>query len=747
MVHSGCAAAFDSFVVSDIRVEGLQRISAGTVFNYLPIKVGDTLDETRSAEALRALFKTGFFKDVRLEREGTVLVVWMTERPSIASIKFSGNKEFNTEEMTKALKSSGMAEGRVFDRSLLDRTEQELRRLYFNQGKYGVKITTTVTPLERNRVAIDIQISEGKVARIREINVVGNTVFSDKALLRKFQLSPPTLWSFYTHNDQYSKQKLSADLEVLRSYYMDRGYLNFSIDSTQVAISPDRKDIYITINITEGRQYTVDQVKLTGDLVVPAQELTKLVQLHSGSVFSRKAVTETTTKITDRLGNEGYAFANVNAIPEVDEAQQRVSVTFFVDPGKRVYVRRINMVGNTKTRDEVLRREMRQMEGAWVSTAKINRSRTRLERLGYFTNVNVEMPAVPGTPDQVDVNFSVEEQPSGNLLAALGYSQSEGVLLQFSITQDNFLGSGKRLSFNFNNSDVNTIYSVGYTNPYYTIDGVSRGFRVYYQKTDASAANISKYTTDAYGGSMDFGLPVNEYDTAKVGFGYKHLKLKAVSDSPEHVTTFIADSGDQFDTVLLTGSFVHDTRNRGLFADRGLMQRFTTQMSAPGSDLEYYKLSYKHQWYRPLTEHLTLSLNGEVAYGDGYGGTDQLPFFENFYAGGGNSVRGFEDNSLGPRDSAGDPMGGNLKTVGSVEVIFPTPFSQSKQVRLSTFLDFGNVFGPDQDLDFGSLRYSTGVSLIWISPFGPLQFSLAKALNAKDGDQTQNFHFSVGTLF
>lgn len=753
------AWAFEPFVVRDIRVEGLQRISAGTVFNYLPVKVGEVFDEARSAEAIRALFKTGFFSDVRIEREGDVLVVSVAERPAIASISISGNKEIETDQLREALKQIGLAEGRVFDRSLLDKVEQELRRQYFSRGKYGVRIETTVTPLERNRVGIAIDISEGRVAKISQINIVGNKVFSDKDLLKQFQLSPTTLFSFYTKNDQYSKEKLAADLELLRSYYLDRGYINFNIESTQVSISPDKKDIYITINISEGDQYTVKDIRLAGDLVLPEEELRKLVEVKSGSVFSRKLVTDSASKISERLGNEGYAFANVNTIPDIDKQAKEVTLTFFVDPGKRVYVRRINFTGNTRTQDEVLRREMRQFEGTWISTEKVNRSRTRLERLGYFDKVNVETPAVPGTPDQVDVNYSVVERPSGNLMAGIGYSQTDGILLNASITQDNFLGTGRRVAVNFNNSSVNTIYSVSYNNPYYTIDGVSRGFTAYYRETDAEQANVSRYITNVFGGSMNFGIPVSEEDTVRLGFGYENTDLQETTLSPQEIRDFVTENGNEFDTFSLTGSWSRDSRNRAIFPDRGSLQSISAEVALPGSGLQYYKASYRHLWYHPLTSSFTLSLNGEVGYGEGYGGTSGLPFFEHYYAGGPRSVRGFKANTLGPRDTPppdnptleSRPFGGNLRTVGNLELIFPAPFSDkdNRTLRLAAFVDGGNVFDTNrgEEFDTGALRFSAGIGLMWFSPLGPLTFSLAQPLNEKSGDETEIFQFTLGTSF
>ncbi|MHB8747237.1 MAG: outer membrane protein assembly factor BamA [Gammaproteobacteria bacterium] len=739
------AWAFEPFVIKDIRVEGLQRIAAGTVFNYLPAKVGDRVDDARAAEAIRALFKTGFFKDVRLERQGNVLVVSVVERPAIAEIKFTGNKDIETDKLKKSLKDVGFAEGQAFDRSLLDKVEQELQRQYFSQGKYGVKIKTVVTPLERNRVGIAINISEGKVARIKRINIVGNHAFKDSELLDQFQLTGPTTFSFYSGADQYSKQKLAADLETLRSFYQNRGYINFNIDSTQVSITPDKKDIYITVNVTEGEPYTVKEVKLAGDLVVKSDELAKFITIRPGETFSRKRATETSNRLSERLGNDGYAFANVNIIPDVDKEHKQVSLTFFVDPGKRVYVRRINMIGNIKTRDEVLRREMRQMEGAWFSTEKVNRSRTRLQRLGFFDEVNVETPAVPGTTDQVDVNYTVVERSSGTLSVGLGYSQGQGLLFNTSITQDNFLGTGNRVSAAFNNSRVNTIYSVGYTNPYYTLDGVSRGFNAYYRTTNAAQANIANYTTDAFGGDVNYGIPISENDTVHVSLGYENTKLKTTSYTPIEILNFVTANGDSYNNVSVRGNWSHDTRNRAILPDRGELTSVSAESSVPGLNLEYYKLGVRHQRYFPLSKKLTLSLNGEIGYGASFGKTTELPPFEKYYAGGANSVRGYQDNTLGPVGSTGQPLGGQTRVVGNIELYLPVPFMKdNKSFRLSAFVDAGNVYDK-ASFKLNDLRLSTGVAAIWISPIGPLSFSLAKPFHSQPTDRTQIFQFSIGT--
>lgn len=749
LISQVLAAEFQPFVVKDIRIEGLQRISAGTVFNYLPIKVGDTVDSQRVKDIIRELFKTRFFKDVRVERgKDNVLIIVVVERPTIASIQFTGNKEIKSDQLAKALKQVGFAEGLVFDRSLLEKVELELQRQYFSRGKYGVKINTTVTPLTRNRVAITVNIKEGAVAKIGGINIIGNQAFSDKELLSVFQLGTSNWLSFFTHNDQYSRQKLAADLESLRSYYLDRGYINFNINSTQVSITPDKKRVFVTINITEGDRYRIGKIKLAGKLVVPQKKLFSALTVTSGEIFSRKAVAESTTHITDLLGNKGYAFANVNAVPEVDKKDKTVDLTFFVDPGKRAYVRRINISGNTKTRDVVIRREIRQQEGGWVSTKLINRSRVRIQRLGYFKDVNVETVPVPGTTDQVDVDFSVVERPSGSLSAGIGFSQSQGLIFNTSVSQRNFLGSGKYVSLSFNNSEINTIYSFGYTNPYYTIDGISRGFNLFYRKTDPSFGNIARYSIDSFGGDMNFGIPVTENDTLRLGIGYQNSEVNLNDLSPQEFRNFVDSEGSHFDIVSLNLGWSRDRRDNALLPTRGSYQNLFGKISVPIGSLKFYEIGYRHSWFHPLTKSLILMLNGDVAYGGVYGGTERFPFFENFYAGGIHSVRGFKANTLGPKAADGTSLGGNFKIIGNLEVIFPVPFAEElKSVRLSTFVDAGNVYGVDQDIALGELRYSAGVSVIWLSPFGTMQFSLAKALHSLPGDEPQIFQFSLGTSF
>jgi outer membrane protein insertion porin family len=748
----------EEFIVEDIQVRGLQRISVGTVYNYLPVNVGERFSLDNVGPAIKALFKTGFFKDISLEREGSTLIVNVVERPSIAKIIFEGNKDLSKDDLTKALKKIGLAEGKVFDQQVLDKVEQELSRQYYSHGKYGLKITTEVSNLTRNRVGIHIKISEGRVAKIKQINIVGNNVFDDETLLRNLELSTSNLLSFYTKNDQYSKQKLQADLETLRSYYLDRGYINFNIESTQVAITPDKKDIYVTINVKEGDVYTLEKVKLAGNLVVDPQELIKLAKVGPGETFSRKNATETSKAISDRLGDDGYAFANVNMVPEINEAQKTVDMTFFVDPGKRVYVRRINMKGNSKTRDEVLRREMRQMESSWASSSKIERSKTRLERLGYFEEVNVETPPVAGTADQIDVNYTVTEKPSGNLSAGIGFSQTQGIVLNANIAQDNVFGSGKRVNIAFNNSDYLTSYQFGFYNPYFTVDGVSQGYNLGYTKRNAGQINIANYSTNVANAGINFGIPLNEFDSLRFDVDVKHTELTKTDFTSNEIRNFITNQGDSFLTLAPAIGWSHDTLNKAIFPNKGQQQRFSALATVPGSDLEYYKIGYKHQLYFPLAKDLTFRLQGEVGYGDGYGSTGDLPFFENYFGGGTGSIRGFKNNTVGPRDSNNNPLGGSSKIIGNAEVFFPVPFMpETKSVRLGTFIDAGAI---NNGFKTDNFKYSAGISGEWLSPFGALSVSAAYPINsgaytyrdannqeATGEDQEQMFQFNFGQNF
>ncbi|MBK1701821.1 outer membrane protein assembly factor BamA [Thiococcus pfennigii] len=745
------------FTISDIRLEGLQRISPGTVFNSMPVAIGDTVSDSVTANVIRSLYGTGFFDDVRVERDGSVLVIWLEERPAIAEIDISGNKDIKTDDLKKGLGDIGLAEGRVFNPSLLDRIELELKRQYFARGKYGVEIRSTVSPLERNRVAVRIEIAEGATSRIKQINLIGNASFSEKELLGEFKLGGRRWHSFYSKNDQYSKQKLAGDLEALRSFYLDRGFIRFEIKSTQVSISPDKKDIYVTVAIDEGGRYEIGDIRLAGEATVPTEQLFPLIQLRRGETFSRSATAESAERISKRLADEGYAFANVNTIPEIDDEDRTVAVTFFVDPGRRVYVRRVNMKGNTETRDQVLRREMRQLETAWFSAELVRQSQERLQRLGYFEDVSIETPAVPGSADQVDVDVTVVEKPSGNLMAGIGYSQSQGILFNTSITQNNFLGTGKRVSLAFNTSGSDQFYQLAYTNPYFTVDGISRGFELSYRKIDYDDLTGADYTTDVGTAGMSFGLPITDTSKAGLGFRYEYTKFNPSKDSAL-AQDFVANNGDVFHDFVLTASYTRDSRDQAIFPTKGASQSLVAEVSIPGSDLEYYRLTYRDRRFVPLTRRFVLSLRGEVGYGDGYGSTDGLPFFDNYYAGGPRSVRGWEESSLGPRETSGDrdPTGGNLKLTGSIELFAPPPVGGQfeKTLRLGAFFDFGNVWTTDDSdlvsptgFDLGDIRYSTGLSVTWMSPVGALSASLGYPLNDEDGDDTQVFQFNFGQAF
>ena len=746
------ALAVTPFVIRDIRIEGIQRTEAGTVFTYLPVKVGDTFDDDKAAQSIRALFATGFFKDVRLETQGDVLIVLIEERPAISQIDFVGLKEFDKDQIRKGLKEVGLAESRIFDRALLERAEQELKRQYLSRGHYAVNITTTVTPLERNRVGINFNVDEGEVAKIRQINLVGVQAFSEDDLLDLFQLRTPNWLSWYTKNDQYSKQKLAADLEALRSHYLNRGYLEFNIESTQVSISPDKKDVYITISLVEGERYVISNIKLAGELTLDEAEFRKLVTVKPGDVFSREHLNETSKAISDRLGVEGYAFANVNAAPEIDKEKKQVAFTLFVDPGRRVYVRRINVGGNTRTRDEVVRQELRQMESGWYDASKISKSRDRVDRLGYFSEVTVETPPVAGTTDQVDVNMNVTEKPTGNLQLGAGFSSSEKLIISGSISQSNLFGSGKHLSVQVNSGKVNRVYSVSYTNPYFTVDGISQGFDVYTRTTDPTSLSVGQYRTKATGGGLRFGFPIAENSALTFGFSGEKTNITTFADSPQRYIDFVNEFGSDTSTTVASVAWSEDSKDSNLYPTRGTTQRASIEFAVPPGSLRYYRASVQHQRFFPLTRDLTFMINGEFGYANGIGGKP-LPFFKNYYAGGIGSVRGYDTASLGPRDElngtvSDERLGGNRRVVANAELFAPMPgFGQDKSVRLSAFVDGGQVYGKGEKLDLGELRYSVGVALAWTSPLGPLKFSFANPLNRQEGDKVQRFQFQFGAIF
>ena len=742
------ALAFEPFAVKDIRVEGIQRTEAGTVFSYLPVKVGDTLSDEKAAQSIKALFATGFFKDVRIEIDKDVMVVVVQERPAIAKLDFVGMKEFEKDVIVKALKDTGIAEGRIFDRALLEKAEQELKRQYLTRGKYGVNITTTVTPLERNRVGVNFNVEEGAAAKIKQINLVGAKAFQEKDLLSQFELTTPGWMTWYTKNDQYSRQKLSADLEKLKSFYMNQGYLEFAVESTQVSISPDKQNVYITANLNEGERYQVSSVKLAGDFTLSEDELKKLVKVKAGDVFSRERLNESTKAIGERLGKEGYAFANVNASPEIDKEKRKVAFTIFIDPGKRVYVRRINLTGNTKTRDEVIRREMRQMEGGWYDADRVTASKQRLDRLGFFTDVIVETPAVAGTADQVDVNMSVTEKPTGSLMLGLGTSSTDKVFLSGSISQNNFLGSGNNVGIQVNSAKLYRTYVFSYTNPYFTPDGVSQGFDVYHRTVDTTSTAIASYKSASTGGGIRFGMPIGEKESLGFGLGLDTTTITTFDASPKYYKDFVSEFGSSNISVPVTINWVSDGKDSYFFPTKGTYQKASVEVAVPGGDLTYYRATYQLQHFIPLNTKFTLMLNGEIGYADGYA-KKTLPFYKNFYGGGVNSVRGYKAGSLGPVDiDNGNEyrVGGNSRVIGNAELLWGLP-GMEKSLRMGLFFDAGQVFSKDQTPSTGNLRYSTGISAAWISPVGPLKFSYAVPLNKQEGDKPETFQFQLGTTF
>ena len=753
------------FKVRDIRIEGLQRLPVERVYAALPIQAGDTIDQAAVREAVKRLFATGNYENVQLGRDGDDLVVVVAERPSVARIELEGNKSIEEEDLRKGLTQAGLAEGEVFQRSTLEAISGELERQYIAQGRYGADIETEVTPLPRNRVALKIKIYEGKAARISDINIVGNSLFSDEELLEDFELSPSHFWSFIKGDDKYSRQRLAGDLERLRSYYLDRGYINFSIESTQVSVTPDRERVLITVNVAEGKQFRVNDVRLSGDLVVDEKELKPLVVIQKGQVFSQQLVTYTSDLIKRRLGNEGYTFAEVRGVEQETGDGDTVDVTFYVDPGRRVYVNRIGFSGNIKTEDEVLRRELRQFEDAPANTSLIDLSRERLQRLGYFSTVEAKTDRVPGADDLVDVNYDVQEQPSGSIGANVGYSDASGVIFGANISQNNFRGNGNRVSFSLSRSDIRDSYSFSHYNPYYTLDGVSRGFSLFYSKIDFDQTRLSSYGADRAGGNVTFGYPISEYTRLNFGGGIEQTKVQQGDYIAVAINDFLQREGDKFNEFKFNASLRTSTLNRGILPDRGWASTFRLEAAVPGSDYLFYKVGWEGEKYFPITNRWTVRTRGNVGYGDGYADDRGLPFFEAYYGGGIGSVRGYESRSLGPRSPAlyyenrgvgdpdPDPIGGNLLTEASLELIFPTPFAtESRSVRTFLFVDAGNVFDTNDDngldeFDTHELRASAGIGLSWLTAIGPLSFNLATPLNDQSGDDTEVFQFSLGQTF
>jgi outer membrane protein insertion porin family len=740
------AYAIEPFTVKAIRVEGIQRTEAGTVFSYLPVKVGDIMNDKQAKASIHALFATGFFKDVRLDVADNVLIVTVDERPSIASIEINGVKDFSKDQLKDNMKYAGLVEAHIFDKSAMEKAAHDLKRQYVARGKYSVKVETKVTQLERNRVGIVFNVVEGSVSKIKQINIVGNHYYPEQELLDMMKLSTPDWLSWFGSSDQYSKPKLSADMETLRSFYLDNGYLEFTLDSTQVSITPDKKSIYITMTISDGPKYTVSKVGVTGNAVVAKEEIEKLVQIKVGDVFSRKALTDTSKKIGERLGKEGYAFANVNAVPDINKETHQVAFNFVIDPGSRVYIRHINVAGNTKTRDVVIRREFRQVEGSWFDIEKIKKSKQRTDRLNFFSEVNIETPAVQGTNDQMDVNVSVKEKSTGSFSIGAGYNSGEGIVFTGGVSQANLFGSGNTLSTTMNTSRVNRNVSVSYTNPYWTDDGISRGFDVYDRNTNAVNAAISQYTSATRGGGVRFGVPIAEDESMSYGMSVEKSSIGLTALSPARFVNYVNTFGSTNTTVLGTIGWGRDTRDSAIYTTAGTVQHLYLETALPILDMRYYKLNYDHQFYHAFNEDVVLLLNGQAGVGGGYGGK-QMPFFKNFYAGGPGSVRGYDPNSLGPRDVSNLSIGGTRRVIGNMEVFVPFPGSKERSVRLSGFLDAGGVYGPSDLPGSMGIRSSTGVAFTWLSPMGPLKFSYGFALNRQPVDKIQKLQFTLGSMF
>ncbi len=753
-----CAApafAVAPFVVKDIRVEGIQRTEAGTVFTYLPVRVGETFDDEKSIAAIKALYATGFFKDVRLEEENGVLVVLVEERPAISSVDFTGAKEFEKDVLVKALGEIGVGESKIFDKASVDRAEQELKRQYLSHGMYGVKITTTVTPIARNRVTVMFNVDEGEVARIKQISIVGNKTFSDKELREAMQLNTHSWLSWYTKADQYSKTKLTGDIEAIKSYYLNRGYLEANVESTQVSITPDKKDIYLTINITEGEKYTVSDIKMDGEMFGRDEELRQLILLKPGQTYSGELLTNSNKRISDRMGTFGYAFANVNANPEIDREHRKVAFTFFVDPGKRAYVRHMTISGNTTTRDEVIRREFRQFEGSWYDGNKIKLSRDRVDRLGYFKDVTIDTPEAQGTSDQVDVNMTVTEKPTGNFMIGGAFSQAEKFTFTASIQQANFAGSGNTLGIDLNTSRYSRTIAFSQTNPYFTDDGVSQSFELYTRTSSPPALNIGSYKVKQNGARISYGVPFSENDTVFFGVGLERTTIETDVTSPPRFRDYVRQFGNSADGVgtattnalPLTAAWARDSRDSAITPTVGRFQRANLELDLLG-DSKYYRAIYEQQWYKPLSKSITLALKGELDYGHGLSGKP-YPVFKNFYGGGIGSVRGYLSSSLGIVDATyGDALGGATRVIGNAELQLPFPGSgQDRSLRWFGFVDVGQIYQEGQPIRANELRASTGLGLSWISPVGPLKLSYAKPLNAKPGDRLERFQFQMGTGF
>jgi outer membrane protein insertion porin family len=781
------------FTVSNIRLEGLQRISEGTVYNYLPVNIGDRLDERKTAEALKQLFATGFFRDVEMRREGTTLVIAVLERPSIESFEIKGNKDIKTEELEKSLRNVGLATGKTFDQSVLDDVKRSLTDQYYSRGKYAVRVDTKVDEVPGNKVKVSINIKEGKRAKIREINIAGNHAFSSKELRDKFELKTPNWLSWYKQDDRYSRESLSGDQEKLRSYYMDRGYVNFQIDSTQVAIAPEKDDIFVTVNVTEGDVYKISELKIAGNLVVPESELKKLIFINPKDTYSRQLITASTEAMNQRMGLDGYAFSKVDPVPQINEQTKEVSITFVVDPGNRVYVRRVNFNGTSSVNDEVFRREMRQLEGSYLSNSAVERSKQRIQsRLPFIEKVEAKTDKVPGSNDLVDVNFDLKEGLPGQFGGGIGYSESQSLILNGNFTHTNFMGTGSRIQAEIDSGKFAKSYLFSKTDPYTTIDGVARTFSLTYRDITQFTSAASDFSTKTGAAALSYAYPISEFQTLNFGATLQHAELLASQgvSAPEAVdwvrqnghsrvtsafqscdvnlvcTTFNTFT-TSFNTYELNLGWSYESRNRAIFADRGMRHRFNVSYTVPGSEVEYWIASYDYLQFVPIWRKFTLMFNAQVAYGDSLGDTTALPPFRQFFAGGPESVRGYRENRLGPKDGNGNPYGGNMLTVAQTELLLPIPDKWRNSARFSLFYDIGNVFSNsnikfvgvdrttpvDYKFSYNNLKQSTGIAVQWLAPLGVFRFSYAIPLNKKNGttvlykDETEGFQFSIGQAF
>ncbi len=767
----GAAQPGWAFIVEDIELQGLQRLEPATVFTYLPVEIGEDFDPDRTNELVRILFKTQLFSDVTISRRDNVLVVKLVERPAITEIDFEGLSIIKDEDLEKVLEDAGIAAGRIYNQPLIDRLEREILQQYHAQGRYNAEVAITVQDLGDNRVAIRILVEEGTAAVIKQVHIIGNVSYSEERLLELFTSGPPEWYDLLGNTGKYSKLELSGDMERLQTFYLNRGFLKFKVDSAQIALSPDRSGIYITVHIHEGPRFLVREVAMSGVFIVPQEELTSLLTIRAGEYYSSGRAQMSRDRIVARLGEEGYSFASVNPVTDMDEENAEVAINFFIDPGQRVYVRRIDIVGNRTTLDEVLRRELRQMEGSWLSTPQLERSRRRLQRLQYIETVEIEQKRVPGTTDQVDIVISVTERLAGNFTAGAGFSSGSGLSLAAGVEQENFLGSGNRVGLHFNNSETSTRYSFDFHNPYYTINGISRSFGFSTRKIDTEENdNRTQYESRDFLSYLGYGIPIADDSVFSLTGRIQRINFDANQNSSGAVLDFLAaNDGDciadpetvrvsdnrkgaptfceaTYTNLTLSASFSYDTRDRSLFTRDGSLRQVTAFGSLPGSDLEYYVLSYRQEEYVALSSDLSFIVKGEVAYGDGYGDTTDLPFSQKFVVGGPRSVRGYEVNTLGPRDEYDDPFGGNLKVAYSLEFSFPIPYIDEAQLRGSAFLDAGYVFEDASDFDAEDLRGSLGLGVSWLSPLGGVSMSISMPINDQETDRTESFQFNLGSL-